>query len=352
MNGAGVRDPLDEVRRVGGQLGRRAFAVLGFWGVLASIGAAPTVAAVLAFASGATAGVEPRLLVIVLVSLAANIILALVAIRLTRYAGALEADMELIGNTWRQRAKPADPWLPGLNGDVPLSNKVLDEAYDNALALAREKIAHDARLGLAWIDLSRPYVAFTGFSEAARKRFRLWTFVGPTSTLAQVERSGESSFPIEPLHWRTDPAWSELLRQSWLAEFPFAGSVVLWPRFEHARIFLQTMVTGASCTGPRRMASTGSSQRMCCGTTASQSCPRPLASALSTASSVPLKRGSRIRCRPRRAYRRRDRTGKRRRRGAHSASQRHRTPRSNLRAWSAAGKQGPRRNRSNWSAWG
>jgi hypothetical protein len=217
------------VRRAGTSL----LAGASLWAVLVTLGVAPTLVGVAAWAVAEWTGDSRSALVAALtVALLANLVLAAFLIRARRYAAALVADMELIGRMYEERRSPLPSWLPNEAGILPINNATLEAAYASALEVARA-IGADADLGVGWVSLSGPLISFNGFTPSGRKRMRIWCAPGAPPQVVQLQRADRSPYPIptpSQLPWRVDPTWPDLVAKSWVAESPFRGVVTLWPR--------------------------------------------------------------------------------------------------------------------------
>ena len=138
--------------------------------------------------------------------------------------------MELIGTQLATVGNDVPSWMPAADGSIPITNATLEAAYQEAITLAAT-LGADATLGLGWIALASPLISFNGFTEAGKKRFRIWCTPGAAATIVQLERTERYPYRVDgPQPWREDPTWEDLLRLSWAAERPFHGSVTLWPR--------------------------------------------------------------------------------------------------------------------------
>lgn len=215
------------------RLTRAAGLIAGFvnlWASLLALGLVPTIATVLAVLVGFVTGAYQQALVVaLLVALIVDLVLLVVAIRAKAYAKALEGDMELIGNMMRERREPAPPWLPDKEGRLPVSNADFERMFDDAMTHA-QTVGADAQLGVAWIELARPLLAFNGFTQTGRKRFRVWCDPKNGCQIVHVERSDTARYPIDEPQWRQDSTWTELVRQATAVEEPFDGMVTMWPR--------------------------------------------------------------------------------------------------------------------------
>ena len=201
------------------------------WSVLAGLGILPTAAAAYGLVRSALLD-EPTgwLGAALAISLIVNGLLAFQAIRGWRYARDLESDMELIGEMWKEQHEALPPWLPTVGGALPDGNATFESLYEEALALGRNAVAPDARIGVGWINLSSPLISFNGFSDAAQKSFRIWVSPGRPPSMWQLERRSSPKYPVHEPYWRRDASWRELILKSWTVESPFHGSVTLWPR--------------------------------------------------------------------------------------------------------------------------
>jgi hypothetical protein len=138
--------------------------------------------------------------------------------------------MVMIGEMFRHRRLPSPPWLPQGDGRLLLTTALLELAYEQALEAARASVGADAELGVGWIALSDPMVAFNSFSRFAQREARVWAGVDGAKVL-DVRRATTSRYETGPPQWRADPSWRDLLMLSWARESPLEGTVTLWPRW-------------------------------------------------------------------------------------------------------------------------
>lgn len=209
----------------------RTAAFLGTWSALVTLGLLPSAAVVIAVIADRAGHASSEILwAVVALSALVSLILGVVAARAIRHSLALETDMRLIGEMFRAPKPQRTPWLPEADGSLPITNAVLELAYERALDAAHASVGDDAELGVAWVSLSDPMVAFNTFSPIAQKEARVWAVPDGVNVL-DIRRAAGPRYPIGPPQWRRDTSWRELVLRSWAQESPFKGSVMLWPRW-------------------------------------------------------------------------------------------------------------------------
>lgn len=235
-----VNDPRPNLTvraRVADAVGRL-LRVLDVWAVLITLGLLPTAAALLAALVGILSK-DPLLPLSIALALSviANLALVTAALHFRNYSRALVNDMELIGEMMRERATAQRPvsWLPIDPDTLPFSDGDLDAMHESALAEARKRLGSDAQVGLRWIGLSIGTASFQAFSLGAHKTASLLAYANGPPELFNIKRADQPPERTHSRPWRSDTTWRPLLLQSWRAEEPFAGQLILWPSPPYGR---------------------------------------------------------------------------------------------------------------------